>query len=56
MFKVVKKTEVTAGKKALINIAGILLALATVALFLLAAGLNPFDVYTEMIKGSFGTP
>ena len=44
VFKVVKKGEVTRGRRVAIQIGGVLLALAAAAVFLLLVGLNPLSV------------
>lgn len=56
MFKVIKRGEMSSVSRVGVQIAGVVLALVAAAVFLLFVGLNPLEVYAEMIKGSYATP
>lgn len=55
-MRIIKKTECSKIHIALIRLSAIILAFVLFAIFLLALGKNPFDVYSGMIKGAFGSP
>ena len=50
-----KRDDLPTHKKWMIRIAAILLALAVGSLFILVLGHNPFAVYGDMVRGSFGS-
>lgn len=54
-FRVVKKPEITQREYTLIMLIAIGLALITSGLFILLLGHSPFQVYSAMIKGAFGS-
>ena len=56
MFKVIKRGEMSSAGRVGVQIAGVALALVAAAVFLLFVGLNPLEVYAEMLKGSYATP
>ena len=56
MYKVIKRGEMSSAARIGVQIAGVVLALVAAAVFLLFVGLNPLEVYAEMLKGSYATP
>ncbi len=54
-FRIVKKPEISQKQYIIILLTAITLALITSGLFILILGLNPFYVYSAMIKGAFGS-
>ncbi len=54
-FRIVKKPEISQKQYIMILLTAIVLALITSGLFILILGLNPFYVYSAMIKGAFGS-
>lgn len=54
-FRIVKKPEISQRQYILIILTAIMLALITAGLFILILGLNPFQVYSALIKGAFGS-
>lgn len=54
-FRIVKKPEISQRQYILIILTAIILALITAGLFILILGLNPFQVYSALIKGAFGS-
>lgn len=55
LYKVVKRSETTQKKSWQIRTIAILLALLSVAIFILILDLNPLEVYAAMVKGAFGS-
>jgi simple sugar transport system permease protein len=53
--RLTKRDDLPTYKKWLIRIAAILLALAVGSLFIILLGHNPFAVFGDMLKGSFGS-
>jgi len=56
MLRITKRTECTKINIAAIRITAIFMAFLFFAIFLIVLGKNPFEVYSGMIKGSFGSP
>lgn len=54
-FRVIKKPEINQRQYTVIMLSAIALALVMSGIFILLLGLNPFQVYLEMVKGAFGT-
>lgn len=55
MYRVVKRTDLTAKQSVSFRLLAILGALVTTGIFILFLGFNPMDVYISMLDGSFGT-
>ena len=56
LIRVVKRGEISTGKKIAIRLIAVVLALIVDALFIyFVTGLNPMDVYKAMIQGTFST-
>ena len=56
LIRVVKRGEISTGKKIAIRLIAVVLALIVDALFIyFVTGLNPLDVYKAMIQGTFST-
>ena len=54
MIKVVKRTQMSAGKRALLQLLSIVLALVLTGLLLLLLKYNTIAVYREMFYGALG--
>lgn len=55
MLRMVKRSEISPGKSALIRILAIFLALVFSAVLIMIMDLKPLEVYAAMVKGAFGT-
>ncbi len=55
MMRMVKRTDMTSKKAAVIRILSIALALLTAGLFISVMGHNPISVFTSMFMGAFGS-
>ena len=56
LIRVVKRGEISTGKKIAIRLIAVVLALIVDAMFIFfVTGLNPLDVYKAMIQGTFST-
>lgn len=55
MLRIQKRNEVLGIESVAIRIAAIVLALLSSALFIIALGLDPLEVYKSLVQGAFGT-
>ncbi len=55
LYRIAKKTEMDNKKVIIIRVAAVFAALFTSGLFILFLNHNPIEVYTSMLKGSFGS-
>ena len=53
LFRVVKKAELSYKKTVLLSLLGLAIAIAAGALFILAIGHNPIDIYASILQGAW---